>query len=41
MLKRTVEWHKLYNGKIGPRLSFLWKIMQKKDITKEYIWLPS
>ena len=41
MLKRTVEWHKLYNGKIGSRLSFSWKIMQKKDITKEYIWLPS
>ena len=26
---------------MGPESSFSWKIMLKKDITKEYIWISS
>ena len=31
----------LCNVRMGPESSFSWKIMLKKDITKEYIWISS
>ena len=36
-----VQWQRLYNVKIGLEVSFSRTFMQKKDNTKEYIWISS